>query len=87
MLEIFLASHLLARRVDRACDAIFLPFPCRLLNGPTGRSAVNLFEWTMTASGAHNSCCQPHKSVSARDGKDGACWWKTDAKFRTASAK
>ncbi|KYN15832.1 hypothetical protein ALC57_11913 [Trachymyrmex cornetzi] len=26
----------------------------------------------MTASGAHNSCCQPHKSVSARDGKDGA---------------
>ncbi|TGZ47671.1 hypothetical protein DBV15_03713 [Temnothorax longispinosus] len=43
-----------------------------LLNGPTGRPAVNLFEWTMTAPDTHNGCCQPHKSVSARDGKDGA---------------
>ncbi|KYM98483.1 hypothetical protein ALC62_10840 [Cyphomyrmex costatus] len=25
----------------------------------------------MTALGAHNSCCQPHKSVSTRDGEDG----------------
>lgn len=27
---------------------------CRLLNGPTGRPVVNLFEWTMTVPGAHN---------------------------------
>lgn len=35
--------------------AHFSPFSlCRLLNGPTGRPVVNLFEWTMTVPDAHN---------------------------------
>jgi len=49
----------------------FSLFLRRLLNGPTGRPVVNLFEWTMTVPGAHNGCCQPHKSASARDAEDG----------------
>lgn len=36
-------------------SAHFSPFSlCRLLNGPTGRPVVNLFEWTMTVPDAHN---------------------------------